>query len=556
MHVARALWPSSNGKTYQSIYLRESFRQDGKVKKRDIANLTHCDPAEIAAIELALKHKGDLAVLASLDGVQLREGASIGAVWIAAAIARRLGLEQALGAGFAGQLALWQIIARLLEQGSRLPAVRLAQVHAACDVLGIRRGFDENDLYENLTWLCQHQEQIERRLFAARRAPRKPEVFLYDVTSSYLEGEDNALGAYGYNRDGKKGKKQIVIGLLCDEEGTPVSTEVFRGNTQDPRTFGAQVRKASQRFGCERVTFVGDRGMIKSGQIEELSQAGFHYITALTKPRIETLLSGGVLQMALFDDSLCEVEQEGVRYVPRRNPVRAAEMAATRAAKQARVEILVQQRNQYLAQHAKAQVSAAEKKVRAKVARLKAAAWLRVESAGRSLKLVTGEAARTEAARLDGCYVIQTDLPETAASKQVVHDRYKDLTDVEMAFRTSKTVRLEMRPMHARTEEHTRGHVLVVMLAFLIRRELSRAWEGLNVTVEEGLAQLATLCSMEVKVEGGASCRRIPTPRDGSSALLQAASVRAPEVLPHLETRVVTRRSLPSRRKAPVPTTT
>ena len=110
--------------------------------------------------------------------------------------------------------------------------------------------------------------------------------------------------------------------------------------------------------------------------------------------------------------------------------------------------------------------------------------------------------------------------------------------------------------MHVRTEEHTRGHVLVAMLAFLIRRELSRAWEGLKVTVEEGLAQLATLCSMEVKVEGGASCLRIPTPRDGSRALLQAASVRAPEVLPHLETRVVTRRSLPSRRKTPVPTTT
>jgi transposase len=182
-------------------------------------------------------------------------------------------------------------------------------VHAACDVLGIRRGFEENDLYESLTWLCQHQEQIERRLFAARRAQRKPELFLYDVTSSYLEGDGNALGAYGYNRDGKKGKKQIVIGLLCDEEGTPVSTEVFRGNTQDPKTFGAQVHKASQRFGCERVTFVGDRGMIKSGQIEELSQAGFRYI-AITKPQIDTLLSGGVLQMALFDDSLCEVAGE------------------------------------------------------------------------------------------------------------------------------------------------------------------------------------------------------------------------------------------------------
>jgi len=532
------------------------FRQDGKVKKRDIANLSHCDPAEIAAIELALKHKGDLAALASLDGVQLQEGPSVGAVSLAVAIAQRLGLDQALGADFAGQLALWQVIARLLDQGSRLSAVRLAQVHAACDVLGIRRGFDENDLYENLTWLCQHQERIERRLFAARGAQHKPELFLYDVTSSYLEGDDNALGAYGYNRDGKKGKKQIVIGLLCDEEGTPVSTEVFRGNTQDPKTFGAQVRKASQRFGCERVTFVGDRGMIKSGQIEELSQAGFHYITAITKPQIETLLSGGVLQMALFDDSLCEVQQESVRYVLRRNPVRAAEMAATRAGKQTSVEALVQDRNQYLAKHAKAKVSTAEKKVRSKVAGLKAAAWLRVESAGRSLKLVNDEAARTEAARLDGCYAIKTDLPATAASKQVVHDRYKDLTDVEMAFRTSKTTHLEMRPIYVRTEEHTRGHVLVVMLAYLIRRELSKAWAGLNVTVEEGLAQLTTLCSMEVKVEGGASCLRIPAPRDGSSALLKAASVRVPEVLPHLDTRVVTRRSLPSRRKVPVSTAT
>src|SRR5580700_8692295 len=204
MHVARARWPSSNGKIYESIYLRESFREDGKVKKRDIANLTHCDPAEIAAIELALRHKGDLAALASLDGIQLHEGASVGAVWVAAALARRLGLDQALGTDFVGQLALWQVIARLLDQGSRLSAVRLAQVHAACDVLGIRRGFDENDLYENLTWLCRHQDLIERRLFAARCAQRKPELFLYDVTSSYLGGDDNALAAYGYNRDGKK----------------------------------------------------------------------------------------------------------------------------------------------------------------------------------------------------------------------------------------------------------------------------------------------------------------------------------------------------------------
>ncbi len=549
MYVARAKWPSSNGKVYESIYLRESFRQDGTVKKRDIANLTHCDPAAIAAIELALKHKGNLATLASINNVQLQQGASVGAVWTAAEVARRLGIDHALGSGFAGQLALWQVIARLLDQGSRLSAVRLAQVHAACDVLSIRRGFDENDLYGNLTWLCQHQDEIERRLFAARYRQRKPELFLYDVTSSYLEGEDNALGDYGYNRDGKKGKKQIVIGLLCDEEGAPVSTEVFRGNTQDTKTFGAQITKASQRFGCERVTFVGDRGMIKSGQIEELSKAGFHYITAITKPQIEKLLAGGVLQMALFDDALCEVQQERVRYVLRRNPARAEEMADSRTSKQSRVEALIQERNNYLAAHPKAKVSTAEKKVKAKIARLKTAEWLKVESEARTLKLVADEPARTEEARLDGCYALKTDLPESAASKQVVHDRYKDLTEVEMAFRNSKTVHLEMRPIYVRTEDHTRGHVLVVMLAYMIRRELSRAWVGLNATVEEGLAQLATLCSMQVQVEGGASCLRIPAPCRQTGELLKAASVRLPTVLPHLGTRVVTRKSLPSRRK-------
>jgi len=178
MYISRAPWPSSNGKTYTSIYLRESYRDGDHVRKRDIANLTHCDPKEIAAIELALQLKGNLAALGSLDKIQLSQGPAVGAVWVIVETARRLGLDQALGGGFAGQLALWQVVARVLEQGSRLSAVRLAQVHAACDVLGIRRGFDENDLYANLTWLSEHQEGIEKRLFAKRRGQHKPELFL------------------------------------------------------------------------------------------------------------------------------------------------------------------------------------------------------------------------------------------------------------------------------------------------------------------------------------------------------------------------------------------
>src|SRR5215831_6198268 len=546
MYVARALWPSSNGKTYQSIYLRESYRDGPHVRKRDIANLTHCDPKEVAAIELALKFKGDLSQLGSLDHIQLRQGLSVGALWTVYEVARRRGIDTALGHDFAGQLALWQVLTRVLDQGSRLSAVRLAQVHAACDVIGIRRGFDENDLYDNLGWLSHQQEHIEDRLFASRKG-QKPELFLYDVTSSYLEGRDNALGAYGYNRDGKKGKKQIVIGLLCDEQGEPVSTEVFQGNTQDPATFASQVNKAKDRFGCERVTFVGDRGMIKSGQIRDLEQAGFHYITAITKPQIQTLLKTGVLQMDLFDVELCEVSHEGVRYVLRRNPLRADELAASRADKKASVERLRENWDRYLTAHPRAQTYTAEKSVRAKIAQLKLDAWLTVEVGGRSLKLRVNQPALDEISRLDGCYVLKTDLPQSAASKTVIHDRYKDLAEVEQAFRQCKTAHLEARPIYVRTAEHTRSHVLVVMLAYLIRRDLSQAWTTLDVTIEEGLNQLQTLCATEISVQGGGSCLRIPTPSPSSLPLLQALNIQLPKLLPHTETRVVTRKKLPER---------
>ena len=548
MYVARALWPSSNGKSYESIHLRESYREGPRVRKRDIANLTHCDPKEVAAIELALKFKGDLSALGSLDNIQLSQGLSVGAVWTVYQVARRLGIDTALGHDFAGQLALWQVLARVLDQGSRLSAVRLAQVHAACDVLGIRRGFDENDLYANLGWLSQQQETIEDRLFA-RRQGQKPELFLYDVTSSYLEGEANALAAYGYNRDGKKGKKQIVIGLLCDEQGEPLSTEVFHGNTQDPATFASQVNKASERFGCDHVTFVGDRGMIKSGQIQDLAKAGFHYITAITKPQIQTLVKSGVLQMNLFDAELCEVSDDGVRYVLRRNPLRADELSASRTDKKAAVERLRETLNRYLTEHPRAKPSTAERTVRARIAQLKLASWLAVEVEGRSLKLTVNQPELDEVSRLDGCYVLKTDLPESAATKQVIHDRYKDLAEVEQAFRNCKTAHLETRPIYVRTADHTRGHVLVVMLAYLIRRELSQAWISMDVTVEEGLNQLQTLCSTEINIDGGGSCRRIPAPNPAARSLLKALDIQMPKLLPHTETRVVTRKKLPERRK-------
>src|SRR5207302_610640 len=220
------------GKTYTRHLLRESYRANGKVLHRTIANVSHCSAAEIEAIRLALRHKEALEHLGTIqDAITLKQGLSVGAVWTVYQVARRLGIEKALGTTRDGKLALWQVIARVIDQGSRLSAVRLAMAHAACDVLGLGT-FDEDVLYENLDWLAGAQARIEDRLFAQRKKTTPASLFLYDVTSSYLEGTHNALAAFGYNRDVKKGKLQIVIGLLCDEDGHPVSIEVFPGNTQ------------------------------------------------------------------------------------------------------------------------------------------------------------------------------------------------------------------------------------------------------------------------------------------------------------------------------------
>ena len=273
------------GKTYTRHLLRESYRAHGKVLHRTIANVSHCSAAEIEALRLALRHKEALEHLGTIqDAVTLKQGLSFGAVWTVYHVARRLGIEQALGTTRAGKLALWQVIARVIDQGSRLSAVRLAMAHAACDVLGVGP-FDEDALYDNLDWLAHRQATVEDKLFVQRTKTTAVSLFLYDVTRSYVEGTHNELAAFGYNRDGKKGKRQIVLGLLCDEDGHPVSIEVFPGNTHDPQTFAAQINKVKARFGVTEITFVGDRGMIKGQQIEDLAKQGLHYITAITKPQ-------------------------------------------------------------------------------------------------------------------------------------------------------------------------------------------------------------------------------------------------------------------------------
>ncbi len=534
---------------YTRFLLRESYREGDKVKHRTIANLSHCSVDEIDAIKLALKHKKKLNDLFSLsDDVSLHQGPSVGAVCVVHSIARQLGIHKALGSSREGKLALWQVIARVIDQGSRLSAVRLAGSHAACDILGLDP-FTEDDLYSNLDWLSQKQSPIEDRLFACTYTKEKPELFLYDVTSSYLEGTCNELGAFGYNRDGKKGKRQIVIGLLCDNLGRPLSIEVFKGNTSDTKTFASQVKKAAERFGKGSVTFVGDRGMIKGPQIKDIQANSFHYITAITKKQIETLLKQGIIQLEFFDEDLAEIDGDGgVRYILRRNPKRAQETKDSRDSRQSSLESLIDKQNKYLADHPRAQVDVALRKVAERAGKLKISHWLTAKSDERKIVTEIDREILDEEAKLDGCYVLTTDLKKEV-NKETVHARYKDLAKVEWAFRSSKTVELELRPIHVRLEGRTRGHVLIVMLAYRIVQELAHRWRSIELTVAEGLRDLSQVCVLEMRIKGNPFCHKIPEPRPAIKELLEKADVRLPETFSASNKKVATRKKLTERRK-------
>lgn len=581
---------SAKGVAYSRVLLRSSFRENGKVRHRTLGNLSGCSEEEINAVRLALKHKEQLAPLlagevfdpkpaaapprsvealpaagAAEPEPPFTQGPGVGAIAVLRGIAEDLGILAALGDDRQGRLALWQVIARALDQGSRLSAVRLARDLGAACVLGLP-SFDEDALYANLAWLSDRQEAIEQDLFARRPAQERPSLYLYDVTSTYLEGDHNALAAFGYNRDGKRGKKQIVIGLLCDERGRPVALEAFRGNTADPKTVSSQINKLRQRFDAHNITLVGDRGMLRGPQLSELSAAGLHYITAISKPQIETMLASGTLQMDLFDQELGEVVVPSTvppppaadmvpadtapspprmeRFILRRNPVRQAEIAANRAGKQQALHQSVSELNTWLAQHPRAKVSTAMRRIEQRLKRLGLSNWMSVHSQERTITLGEDPEALEEESQLDGCYVLRTDLIAEVASKETVHERYKSLGEVEQAFRRSKTVELEMRPVHVRKESSTRGHLLVVMLAYLIMKELGERWAHLDMTVNEGLVRLNTYCAVEV----AGVIKVMLQPRADVQSLIAAAGVILPTSLPSSKSKVATKKKLPKNR--------
>ena len=541
------------GKVYKCVLLRESFRDGNKVRHRTIANLTNRPDDEIAAIRFALQHKGKLPDDTSIldkGEPDCEQGLSVGAIVVISEVAERLGITESLGCSREGKLALWQVIARIIQQGSRLGAVRLAETHAACDILGLGK-FIEDHLYLNLDWLASKQIEIEDRLFKLKQAKSHCHLFLYDVTSSYLEGECNEFGEFGYNRDKKKGKKQIVIGLLTDHDGDPVSVQVFHGNTSDNTTVLEQIQKIVVRFGVKRSIFVGDRGMLKGPQLAQIGDQAEH-ITALTALQIRTLIKQKIFSLEMFQNKTHTIHHNGNRYILRRNPVRQQEIEAIREEKRKSVESLVNEKNIYLEKSKRASEIAACKTVNAKLKKLAIDKWLKVKSQERTLILEIDQKVLDKASQLDGCYVIKTNVKESPeATSKIIHDRYKDLALVEWAFRTCKEDFLELRPHYVRKTKRTEGHVFVVMLAYKIVRYLAQCWREIEVTVEEGIQELDSICLNTIMNTGKATFRVIPKPRLLGRKLLEALNMQLPKIVPDKGIIISPRKKLvrhPSRR--------
>jgi transposase len=551
MHLEEITNKTKKGATITWL-LRRTYREDGKVKKQTIANLSTCSLNEIQALKFALSNKDNLDVFLkpNMEGVSIIPSYSVGAVATIYQVAKRLGIEKALGTSREGKLALWQVMARVLEQGSRLSSIRAINHHAGLEILGLDSDFNEDTLYQNLAWVSDNQQRIEKNLFKNEDALKNETVFLYDVSSSYFEGQQNHYAKYGYNRDKKRGKKQVVYGLLTNSVGEPIAIKIFEGNTSDVTTVKPLVDALKKDFKVKNVTLVGDRGMIKTNQKKILKEAGFKYITALTKVQVEVLIKNSVIQYSLFDQDLHEAfeEDSNKRYVVRKNSIRANEIQLNRTGKLATLNQYVSLINKYLKDKKKSKLESALKKVIAKRTALKIS-WVTISSSSvdKTISVSIDELKLAEISKLDGCYCLETDLSKEV-SKDTVHTGYKSLQSVEQDFRTFKQVFLDVRPIFVRTAKSTEGHFLITMLACKIVRELRKVWQPVNLKIQEALELLAqiNLCSIQIKK---ASISKISSPNEIQLELLTLAKVILPDVLPARDKDVVSRKHLSDYRK-------
>ena len=459
-----------------AILLRESYRDGDKIKKRTLLNLSDWPQERVAGLRMLLK--GGTVLPKDQDAITILRSLPHGHVAAALGTARKIGLDRLLGpdGNRCRDLVLALAVNRILDPGSKLAAARALSPETASSSLGEQLALgvvDEDELYSALDWLAVRQPAIEATL--AKRHLTGGTLVLYDVSSSYLEGRCCPLAQFGYSRDGKRGKRQIVYGLLCAADGCPVAIEVFVGSTADPATLTSQVTKLKERFALDHVVLVGDRGMITQARIgNDLKAAGLNWITALRAPAIKALREAGALQMSLFDQrdmaAITAPEFPGERLIVCRNQALAAERTRKRedllAATErdlARIAAAVARKRQPLRGRAEIGLE-----VGAVLNKHKMAKHFVLDITDTSFGFSRKIEQITEEAALDGIYVVRTSLPAAALDDAGTVRSYKSLSLVERAFRCLKTVNLQIRPVYHWLAERVRAHVFLCMLAYYL----------------------------------------------------------------------------------------
>jgi hypothetical protein len=507
-----------------AILLRESYREAGKTKNRTLANLSRWPAERIEQLRAVLR--GDK-LLPAAEAVEIVRALPHGHVLAALGTARRIALDAVLPRRAPPRrrdLALALIVARLLEPAAKLATARMLDPATASHSLGEMLGLGKvaaKEVYAALDWLGREQPFIEATL--ARRHLQNGALLLYDVTSTYLEGRCCELAQHGYSRDHRSDRPQIVIGLMCAAKpalakagGCPVAVEVFEGNTADPLTLSAQIDKLKQRFRLQRVVMVGDRGVLTSARIEQtLRPAGLDWITALRAPAIKQLAAeGGPLQPSLFDDrDMAEItspDYPGERLVVCKNPLLAEERARKRA------ELLAVTEKE-LARIA-ARVHRARSPLRGAAAIGQAvgvvlgqrhmAKHFQISITDDTFSFAQNPLSIAAEAALDGIYVIRTNLPAEHSDAAATVRAYKSLSGVEHAFRSLKTVDLELRPVFHWTAPRVRAHVLLCMLAYYLQWHMRRRLAPMLFDEPNPAAREAQRTSPVAKAEPSPAAQR------------------------------------------------
>jgi hypothetical protein len=467
-----------------AVLLRESYRVGKQTKKRTLANLSMLPPEAIEVLRRTLRGE---TLLPAAEAFEIERSRPHGHVAAVLGTLRRLGLPSLLASrgSRARDLAIAMIVARVLDPGSKLAMARGLGRETGFHTLAEELGLGEagvSELYGAMDWLLDRQPRIEARL--AERELTDGTLVLYDVSSTYFEGRTCPLAKHGYSRDQKKGKLQIVFGLLCAAGGCPVAVEVFPGNTADPKTLASAVETVRERFGLKRVVLVADRGLLTEARIEtELAPLGgsLDWITALRAPAIRSLVEEGDLQLSLFDEhDLAEITSSrfpGERLIACRNPLLGAERARKReallVATEKKLEAIARATRRTTRPLRGAEAIAL--RVGEVLGRSKVAKHIRIEIEEDAFTYARDETRIAREAVLDGIYVIRTSVPQDELSAADAVGAYKSLSDVERAFRSTKTVDLEIRPIHHRIEPRVRGHVFLCMLAYYVEWHMRRA---------------------------------------------------------------------------------